>query len=99
MITMTMVPMELTATIRSVTLGPMTERIRHATTKTANKAPAKADPAINHPDSVPNAHPMVTANPAPAFTPIIPGEASLLFNTLCIMAPATANPAPANACH
>ena len=65
-----------------------------ATKSTAATAPPKAAPAMIHPDNAPNAQQMVTAKPAPAFTPIIPGDASLFVKTPCMTAPDVASAAP-----
>ena len=46
------------------------------------------------PPMMPKAEEMVTASAAPAFTPIMLGEASLLARTFCITAPETARAIP-----
>ena len=66
------------------------------TRNTAKSAPRKEAPAIIQPLIAPHAQQIVTASPAPAFTPMIPGEASLLASTPCITVPDTASPAPAS---
>ena len=48
-----------------------------------------------HPDKAPAAQHTVTPRPAPALTPMILGDASLLERTFCRTAPETDNPAPA----
>ena len=65
------------------------------TRKVAAIAPKKADPATAHAAYDPNAQQAATASPAPALTPMIPGDARLLASTFCMTAPDTASPAPA----
>jgi hypothetical protein len=65
-----------------------------ATSNTAATAPPKAAPAIIQPENTPKAQHSVTASPAPALTPMIPGDANLFVNTLCITAPDTDSAAP-----
>ena len=60
----------------------------------AAKAPPKAARDTVQPDSAPKAQHTVTARPAPALTPMMPGEASLLPRTLCRIQPAAAKAPP-----
>ncbi len=58
-------------------------RANNTTVSTATIAPPKAAREIAHPESAPAAQHAVTASPAPALTPMVLGEASLLPNNFC----------------
>lgn len=60
----------------------------------ARKAPTKENSESLQPPIIPHAEQRVTASPAPAFTPISPGDASRLASTPCITAPETESAAP-----
>ncbi len=62
--------------------------------KTVTRLPEKAAHETANPENVPAARQSVTPSPAPALTPIIPGEASLLSKTFCSTAPDTERAAP-----
>lgn len=64
--------------------------------KTAQKAPKNAIKESLYPPYMPKQAAIVTARPAPEFTPIILGDANLLESNDCSTAPETLNAAPTN---
>ena len=74
----------------TVVLDALVRRENRKMNRTVIRLPPKAAQETARPDNAPAAQQRVTPRPAPALTPMMPGEASLLASTFCSTAPDTA---------